>query len=159
MIVLKTFLVALVALATALSLAACTGSGYALTLQNDSGVPLHIAAVVADPPPQRWVVTSETIANGARYDISNDARDPLFYDPVSKLSVAILFDWSQQFPIVLTRVMKHVVPPGEEGSDPREQPKLLLETPFEVNTQSTRKSLEVEVGPVARQMPVIVRQL
>lgn len=119
---------------------------------------MHIASVVTDPPPPHRVVTKDTVADGVRYDIAPDDFDPMFYDPVSKLSVAILFDWTQQFPIVLARVMRHVVPPGEQGTDPGKQPKLVKEYPFEVDAQSTKHNVEVKAGPIAQDMPITIQQ-
>ena len=127
----------LLAAAATLCLQACSIDG--IKLRNETQVSLiPYPVVTTPPPPHRESNPAGAIAPGANGKIDPTGFNPLFYSaqPVA-LTVAnglhIQFTSAGDEPqAVMARVFHHVVQPGQEGSDPAQQPVLLHEVFQEV---------------------------
>lgn len=149
-------LIGALSLAIALGSSACTGSGIAVTLRNDSGATLHVTQVGEGGAAENG--ERPTVAPGARAAIELAGGGTVYFDPVSKLSIEVELDWSDQYPTLHARVWRHVAPAGEVGFDVRRQPKLVADYPFEVSPQSNAKQVEVRAGPIDKGLPITIRQ-
>ena len=142
------FVVAL-AVAPLVTLGACSENPtFRFRLNNDTGVTLQVHAVENG---QR-VAEDALVNSGDSYGIDPNGFDLAFYDPrptnevrPNALYVQVVLD-EQDGAEVLTRITYNVVPPGQEGSDPDEQPVLMDDVIVDVPPQTGRVRIEALPG-------------
>lgn len=114
----------LAACAVALAAVACN-SPKELTLENRSGGPLQPYGVVN----AQRVPVGDPVRDGTSYAIDPDGFNMVFYDPgvtapAEPNGLAVQADFGSDPRMILTRVYRYVVKPGQEGGDPANAPQL-----------------------------------
>ena len=138
------------------SIVVACATDHALVLKNNTSVPLTYCPVEVTPPPPHREVSSTVLQPPLRFPIDVEGFNPLFWDPVSNLSVTVQIALADDPPMILAVVYQHVVPPGQEGSDPALQPIKQAEYSFEVDPDDEKMKVVVRAGAISAGMPIMI---
>ncbi len=120
----------------ALFATSCAGD-YTIQLQNDTaGALVPYPVVTSPPPPHREADLASVVAVGSSRSIDPESFNPLFFSELRKISLTLQLSLDLDPPQILGRTMLHVVPPGQEGTDPALQPTQLEEMLFEPTSKN-----------------------
>lgn len=120
-----------VALAAVLAIG-CDSDDYTITLVNDSNTDFVPYPVVTDPPPpHREADTANTLADGQQESFVPSGFNPAYYHAQSKRGFFLQLGLDDDPPQILFKLMQFVVPPGQEGTDPANQPTELYQELYE----------------------------
>jgi hypothetical protein len=137
----------------------CRTAGTHISLRNESGVPLEHYALRQEVAGAWREPTGRRVAPGERFDLDLEEARPMLFDPLSMLSITVVTDWRPYLPMVRVLIFRHLVPPGQEGDDPRRAPRLHSELDFEVELTSPHARVDLRVGEAGDGLPVVFRQL
>jgi hypothetical protein len=132
----------------------CAAPEHTLSLKNNSGAALTYCPVETSPPPPHRVVSTTVVDPTMRFQIDTEGFNPVFWDSVSNLGLAVQIGLELEPPEILVRVFQYQVPPGAEGADPALQPQHIADYYYEVDPATDKVKIVVRVGDVALQLPV-----
>lgn len=122
----------IVALGLCAALLTGCAEDFEITLENQTNVGLvPYPVVTVNGAPQRQADPAGTIPAGQSAPIDPTGFNPLYYVEAAGFAVTVQLALDSDPAQVLVRTTKHVVPPGQEGGDPANQPVLLDEALFE----------------------------
>jgi len=111
---------------------ACDADDFTITLVNDSNSDLVPYPVVTDPPPPHSEVdAANTLSDGQQTSFVPAGFNPAYYHAESERGFFLQFALEDDPPQILFKLMKFVVPPGQEGNDPANAPTELYQEVFE----------------------------
>ncbi len=115
-----------------LLLSSCASGDYTIRIFNQTSEPLvPFPVVTTPPPPHREADPSNAVPPDGLGDIVPTGFNPMYYSPARNFSVLLQLGLDDDPPQILGRIFTHVVPPGQEGTDPALQPTLQAEELFE----------------------------